>query len=43
LPNGTWQPIPGQTNLPGTGDTVIQTNSTATPFFGFRARAWLEP
>ncbi len=41
LLSGLWLGVPGQTNLPATGGTIIYTNSAGTNVF-FRGRVWLE-
>jgi len=43
LRTGIWQPVPGLTNLPATGSTVIYTNSAPSPVLNFRAQTWLTP
>jgi len=43
LRSGVWLTVPGQTNLPATGGSVIYTNTAESPILNFRARTWLAP
>jgi hypothetical protein len=39
---GTWQPVPGYTNLVGDGSTVTHTNDLSNPPRFYRVKTWLQ-